>query len=987
MHPGTKLSKLSFSGDNYEFATHRIQPSITMDNPYATYCRPQVSALMRAAKLDVVYKKAFAQYMYYADNQGVTHRVIDFVGGFGAALFGHNNSELKSVLLETIEKDAAFNAQLSCRAEAGRLAEKLYQIMQERFDEHFFTIFGNTGTEAAEIALKHAELFQTRRIKSRLANLNDQYAEYCSAYDAGELTISSSFIETFESVSGNPSGTKDLREMCEQIKNWNESVFRIRPYFLSLRRAFHGKSTGAVQLTYSEKYREPFTRIGPKVMFVKPEDHEDLLRAINECTTEFLEPELDSQGQLKLKTTPHTNISGMFIEPIQGEGGIHPLSKDYMQFCRKQATHEGFALILDEIQCGMGRTGTFLYSEQQEVIGDYYLLSKSLGGGYSKLSVVLVREQHYIADFDLMHSSTFAEDDYGCAVALRALELLTESKCIMEDVKEIGSYLQSSLEGLKQRFPSVIEAVRGIGLMQGLEFNIENTSSPLVACFIEQGMLGWVIAGYLLNKHKIRIAPALSNNRIIRFQPPACISKADCDDLLFALEDLCSILSRSNSYALTEYVIEDGLSTGINTKMAAKDYTKPRKVQAPVPEDVPHVAFIGHFAKPSDIAHWDRSLEGFTDQHAFQMLEKLYPLADLYTYSPIVVESRTGAKVCLHVLGIFADSAVVSAFLREKRPNIIYSKIEDAVRYAENIGCNMIGFGGYTSIITRNCKAIKSQHAGLTTGNALTVAMGIESIKAAAHKYDIDLSRCHFASVGAAGNIGQSYNEIISELVPRIELIGKIGSQHRLKRSAENIYHSIYRQISQLPEAELCGIAKTIIKTRTIQNMLAGNVEIKTTGVGAYIYQSINSELGEQAPITISTNIENLAKANVIVTASNAAEAIITPEQIKQRPAIICDIAVPRDTDPNQFIKHPDICVFQGGVVKLPRNPDFEVGGISLEPGTTFACLAETLLLGMENHNSHYSYGNISKEQVNNIMATAKHHGFELCRLKIEDSY
>ena len=942
---------------------------------------------MRAVKLDVVYKKAFAQYMYYDDNQGVTHQVIDFVGGFGAALFGHNNAELKSVLLEMIEKDVAFNAQVSCRAEAGRLAEKLYQIMRVRFDEHFFTVFGNTGTEAAEIALKHAELCQIRRINSRLANLNDQFAEYCSAHDAGELTISSSFVETFESVLGNPSSAKDLREMCEQIKNWNESVSRVRPYFISLHRAFHGKSTGAVQLTHSEQYREPFTRIGPNVMFVKPEDQKDLLRAISECTAEFLEPELDSQGQLKLKTASHTNISGMFIEPIQGEGGIHPLSKDYMQFCRKQATHEGFALILDEIQSGMGRTGTFLYSEQQEVIGDYYLLSKSLGGGYSKLSVVLVRDQHYIADFDLMHSSTFAEDDYSCAVALRALELLTDSKCIMEDVKEIGSYLQSNLEGLKQRFPSVIKAVRGIGLMQGLEFNVENTSSPLVTCLVEQGKLGWIIAGYLLNKHKIRIAPALSNNKIVRIQPPACISKADCDELIIALEDLCSILSRSNSYALTEYVIENGLSIEINTKMAAKDYTKPRKNRFPVQEDVPHVAFIGHFAKPSDIRHWDKSLEGFTDQHAFSMLEKLYPLADLYTYPSIVVESRTGAKVCLHVLGIFADSAVVSTYLREKRPNFIYSKIEDAVRYAESIGCNMIGFGGYTSIITRNCKAIKTRHAGLTTGNALTVAMGVEAIKAAAQKYDISLSRCHFASVGAAGNIGQSYNEIIAELVPRIELIGRKGSQHRLQRSAESIYHSIYRQISQLPEVELHGVAKTIIKTDTIQKMLTGNIEIKAAGVGAYIYQNINTELGTQAPITISTNIENLAKANVIVTVSNAAEAIITPEQIKQRPAIICDIAVPRDTDPNEFVKHSDICVFQGGVVKLPRNPDFEVGGISLEPGTTFACLAETLLLGMENHNSHYSYGDISKEQVKNIMATAKHHGFELCRLKIEDSY
>ncbi len=129
----------------------------------------------------------------------------------------------------------------------------------------------------------------------------------------------------------------------------------------------------------------------------------------------------------------YVNVSGIFVEPIQGEGGIHILSKDFLEFCRRTASEHEIPLIFDEIQCGMGRTGTFTYSEQTGVIADYYLFSKSLGGGLSKISALLIKDTLYEEDFGFIHTLTFAEDDHSSALALTDLNLLERNESLYQN--------------------------------------------------------------------------------------------------------------------------------------------------------------------------------------------------------------------------------------------------------------------------------------------------------------------------------------------------------------------------------------------------------------------------------------------------------------------------------------------------------------------------------------------------------------------------
>jgi acetylornithine/succinyldiaminopimelate/putrescine aminotransferase len=159
--------------------------------------------------------------------------------------------------------------------------------------------------------------------------------------------------------------------------------------FIALDKGFHGKTLGAVQLTWNQDYREPFAIEGLTVHRVRAND------------ITHLEQTFARTG----------SIAGMIFEPIQGEGGIREVTPEFAQRAAALCAARGVPLIADEIQTGMGRTGTFLASQALGVSPDYVLLSKALGGGLAKISATLIKRERHIDKFDVLHTSTFAEDD------------------------------------------------------------------------------------------------------------------------------------------------------------------------------------------------------------------------------------------------------------------------------------------------------------------------------------------------------------------------------------------------------------------------------------------------------------------------------------------------------------------------------------------------------------------------------------------------
>jgi len=257
--------------------------------------------------------------------------------------------------------------------------------------------------------------------------------------------------------------------------------------FIVASHGYHGKTLGALSATQGEKYREAFT---------------PLLWNFN--TVEF--------GNIdELEKTISNNTAAVILEPVQGEGGIYPPPREYIKRVRQLCDTHGVLLVLDEIQTGCGRTGTFLATQDEEIQYDIVCLGKGLAGGIP-VGATLINEQIAKNIPKHIHTSTFGGNPLACAGVIATLDLLNES--LLQNVREVGRYFLDQLSQLKN---DQVIAVRGVGLMIGLEVK-DNRDQILKE----------------LQTHNILAIPASDN--VIRFLPPLLIQKQHVDQLIRALK-------------------------------------------------------------------------------------------------------------------------------------------------------------------------------------------------------------------------------------------------------------------------------------------------------------------------------------------------------------------------------------------------------------------------------------------------------------------
>lgn len=965
---------------------------------YGDFCRPKLASQLNALRLDVPFHRASGDYLYYFDNEGKENCVIDFLGGFGSTLFGHNNQELLKVAKANYENMVPFSSQASCRSGAALLCEKLNEMMHARTGKNVITTLASTGAEAVEAAIKHAELSHYNKIEKIKNNMQYASIKLKQDYKDGRITFSSDFTQQVRSkIAVAPNA--DFCNQLRAIEHYNYRIFKKAPCFFALQKSFHGKTTGSVKLTYNEEFRVPFSRIGLNVIFIEPCNTDAVYKAIDKNTINYYWPEVNDSGEIILAEKKHVNVSAFFIETLQGEGGINIIPTAFVKFCREIADIHDFPLIFDEIQSGMGRTGTFLFSEQTGVVADYYMLSKSLGGGLSKISAMMVDRTLYEEDFGVIHSSTFAEDDHSANIALAALNLLDNDSSIMQNCVDRGAYIKRGLEKIREQFPDVIQDIRGAGLMLGVQFARQDQSgSVTIRGLSAQNVLCMVIAGYLFHEHRIRVAPPMSNGTMIRIEPSAYINEENCDKLVCALAMVCEIIYKQNAYFLTRFLL-GAEKPGIFDEI--KDYRREFPVYEK-PRNARKVAFIGHLVKASHLREWDESLSEFNDQQLEYFIQKLSPYIEPRITELHTIKSITGDLVNLNFIGILLDSRTIGMHILSGDVSSIKKSVDKAVEIAEDHGCEVIGFGGYSSIVTRNCTDVITDSAALTTGNSFTVAMGVEALYKSAAECGMDISTSCLAAIGANGNICSVYSEIIAERVPRIILLGRPGKEERLKDVAGDIYYNALMDIlafrSIITEKDLSksrifdghadtlqGVARIIYETDTVSYLLQHHSKIDNLGM--WILEKLTHEMGQNVPVIMTSDYNSLKEANLIVAASNSVGPVIFPEMLGKGPIVICDIAVPEDTDLTVVKTRDDVTVIKGGIVKLPLNPDFKINGLPLDAGTSFACLAETTLLGLTGITEHYSYGRIDKNKVKKILDIAHIHGYSLARVKTEKSY
>lgn len=264
---------------------------------------------------------------------------------------------------------------------------------------------------------------------------------------------------------------------------------------IAMEHSFHGRTMGALSVTGNPHYREAFEPGIGNIRFATMNDIDSVKALINEKTCAII------------------------METVQGEGGIHPADETFLRELRKICDEKDILLILDEIQCGMGRTGYMFAWQKYGVKPDIMTTAKALGCGVP-VGAFLLNEKvgaHSLAAGD--HGTTYGGNPLVCTAVNKVLDLF-ETNHIIENVREVAPYLEKRLDELKEKYDFIIDR-RGAGLMQGLEF--DRPVAPYINSALDKGLM-------LIN----------AGQSIIRLVPPLIITKQNVDDMIAVLDTCLS---------------------------------------------------------------------------------------------------------------------------------------------------------------------------------------------------------------------------------------------------------------------------------------------------------------------------------------------------------------------------------------------------------------------------------------------------------------
>ena len=342
-------------------------------------------------------------------------------------------------------------------------------------------------------ALGHAHPFVTSVIASQLATLG-----HVSNFFTSPTQIA--LAEKLLAITKAPAGSKVF--FANSGTEANEAAFKLarrnseapagaksakRTKIIALEGAFHGRTMGALALTAKEAYRAPFEPLPGGVVHIPFGDIEALRAAVDETT------------------------AAVFLEPIQGEAGVRPLSVEYLRAAREATTAAGALLILDEVQTGIGRTGKWLASEDTGIVPDAVTLAKGLGGGFPVGALITFGEPTSSLLTAGQHGTTFGGNPVATAAALATLHAI-ENQGVLANVLNVGARLRAGLSDV-----DAVTEVRGEGLLIGFDLDADIAPAMVTAA---------LDAGFIINS---------PGPRTIRLAPPLILTAEQADSFLDAL--------------------------------------------------------------------------------------------------------------------------------------------------------------------------------------------------------------------------------------------------------------------------------------------------------------------------------------------------------------------------------------------------------------------------------------------------------------------
>jgi acetylornithine/N-succinyldiaminopimelate aminotransferase len=333
-----------------------------------------------------------------------------------------------------------------------------------------------------------------RQQSSRLLHTSNLFFHEGTADLALRLTEISGLDRVFFCNSGTEAWEAALKLARAQAGRLRNQGKVIGTKFLALEHSFHGRTMGSVATTHKDKYRDPFAPVMPGVEFVQFNNVEDLRKKFS------------------------TEVCGICLEVLQGEGGINALSKEFFAAARELCDSTGALLLADEIQSGIGRTGEWFAYQHYGILPDVTTVAKPLAGGIP-MGAMLCTENAALAFTPGMHGTTFGGGPLACAVAIAVLDTISNERLLLH-VRDTGAYFKAQLQMLADRYDGIVD-VRGVGLMLGMELNSADMAEKVTKQMMER-----------------RIIINRTSETVLRFLPPYILQREHVDITIAALDDI-----------------------------------------------------------------------------------------------------------------------------------------------------------------------------------------------------------------------------------------------------------------------------------------------------------------------------------------------------------------------------------------------------------------------------------------------------------------
>ena len=369
--------------------------------------------------------------------------------------------------------------------------EGCYMIDEQ--GDRYLDLLSGIGVNA--LGYGHPAIEATIATQSKkLIHTSNLYFHEGQAALAERLTARAGLDRAFFCNSGTEANEAALKLARAHAGDLRAAGKKIGTKFLALEHGFHGRTYGAVSATAKAKYREPFAPVMPGVEFVQPNDIADL-------RAKFCD-----------------EVCGILVEAVQGEGGVHPLSAEFLAEARKLTQSTGALLIADEIQCGLGRTGKWFAYQHYGILPDIATLAKPLAAGIP-LGAVLCTEEVSRAFHPGMHGTTFGGGVLATTTACTVIDTL-EKDGLLDNAIKVGGHFMAGLKKLAAKHSAIVD-VRGLGLMVAAEVN-----SPELAKHAVREML----------KRKVLIN--CTSDTTLRFLPPYILTTEQVDSVIAAFDEI-----------------------------------------------------------------------------------------------------------------------------------------------------------------------------------------------------------------------------------------------------------------------------------------------------------------------------------------------------------------------------------------------------------------------------------------------------------------